>query len=80
MAGDNAVEHVRCVGDGVEFVVTAHNLSGRRQNIELRFGSHFQAEMSELLDDGAPVNVGAKLSLSLPTYGYRWFRGTRLRR
>ena len=53
---------------------------GRRQNTELRFGSHVQAEMSELLDDGAPADVGAKLSLSLPACDYPWFRGTRLHR
>ncbi len=80
VAGDNEAVHVRCVGDGVEFVVTAHNLSGRKQNIELRFGSHFQAEMSELLGNGAAVEVREQLSLSLPAYGYRWFRGTRIHR
>lgn len=80
VAGDNEAVHVRCVGDGVEFVVTAHNLSGRKQNIELRFDSNFQAEMSELLDNGAAVEVREQLSLSLPAYGYRWFRGARLHR
>ena len=74
VTGRNEAVHVRCVGDGVDFVMTLHNLSGRKQAVDLDFGGHFAAEISDLLG-GETVSVRETLHLTLPAYGYRWFMG-----
>ena len=79
VSGDNAAVHVRCVGDGVEFVMTVHNVSGRKQAIELTFGDHFAAEMSDLLGPQT-LEINGWIALTLPAYGYRWFKGTKVNR
>lgn len=78
-SGDNEAVHVRCVGDGVEFVVVVHNLSGRRQTIDLAFGDHFLAEMTDLLS-AEKFDLHDNLQVALPAYGYRWLCGTRINR
>lgn len=79
VSGNNDAVHARCVGDGVEFVMAVHNLSGHNQEIDLRFGEHFEAQMSDLLGSDT-LSVHDKITLSLPAYGYRWLRGTKVHR
>ena len=69
--------HVRGVGDGVNLVITLHNLSGRQQKVSLALGDHFAADLADLL---APetFKVRNRLDLTLPPYGYRWLCGAKI--
>lgn len=69
--------HVRGVGDGVNLVITLHNLSGRQQKVSLALGDHFAADLADLLGTET-FKVRNRLDLTLPPYGYRWLCGTKI--
>lgn len=69
--------HVRGVGDGVNLVITLHNLSGRQQKVSLALGDHFAADLADLLGTET-FKVRNRLDLTLPPYGYRWLCGAKI--
>ena len=56
-------------------VVVLHNLSPREQGISVRLTPGTVAR--DLLSRDAPLAGGGELRLTLPPYGYRWFREER---
>ncbi|KFC66677.1 Alpha-glucosidase [Devosia sp. LC5] len=76
VSNDNPAVHVRAVGDGVNLVLVAHNLSGEQQDITLGLGEHFAAQLSDLLGSDT-FDIHGTLALSLPPYGYRWLEGAK---
>ena len=69
--------HVRGVGDGVNLVITLHNLSGRQHKVSLALGDHFAADLADLLGTET-FKVRNRLDLTLPPYGYRWLCGAKI--
>jgi maltose alpha-D-glucosyltransferase/alpha-amylase len=64
----------RASGNGVETVLTLHNLAGREQKIEVEIDMGQRTEFVNLFS-GDRLRMTARFCVTLPAYGYCWFKG-----